>query len=184
MIFGDRTERFDELLVGQFGRRAGCGGTVHFRVDERFVELTPPTELFEFVIEFGPTTLPDSLLSSEYLLVIVLCGAVLATRLGEPSGGGTVGGINESTFFFDVVDALVEVGEFVRRVLAGDGWTSEPFELIDAPATALLADEVQDQGAPAVVGFSGGQGGGDLSGEVPVDVDAADVSGEHGLAGT
>lgn len=177
MIFGDRSEDLDELLVGQLGPRVGSGGSDHFRIGERFVELTPIAELFALVIEFGSATLPDLLLSSEQLPVIVLCGTGLVVHFGEPGGGGTEGGIHEPTLIFNVVDALVEVGGFVRRVLAGDGWTSEPFELVDAPTAFFLADEVQDQGTPSVVGLSGGQGRGDLSGEVAVDVDGADVGG-------
>lgn len=68
-------------------------------------------------------------------------------------------------------------------LLAGDRGACEPFELVDAPPSGVVAGEVQDEGSPPVVGLAGGDGRGDLAGQVPVEVDAAHVGGEDRLTG-
>lgn len=175
-IVGDGSEHFDELLVGQLAGRL-------VRVGELSVDLALGSELSEFVVEFCSAPLPRLLLLPQPNLFVVRNVAGLAD-LGEPGSGGTVGSIGKAAFLGDLVDAPVEVDGLVRWLLAGDGRPSEPFELVDAPQAVVLTDQVQDERAPSLIGLAGGQGGGDLPRQVPVEVYGADVRGPYDLAGT
>jgi hypothetical protein len=95
-----------------------------------------------------------------------------------------VGGVDDAAFLGDGADAPFEVGGWRVGVgsRATDGRVSRSsWSMRQRPVSP---GEVEHECAPVLTGFAGGQGRGDLAGQVPVEVDVADVGGQHGIAGT